>query len=107
MVAKSAQGRGEMGIAGRNHPSFPGGEMLHGMETEDRHVGNAADSSASVQCAERVTCIFDQHQPVPIRQLQKRAELCRMSCIINWQQGSRPRADMPSCFCRVQIQSSR
>ena len=72
VIAKSAQGFGEVGIVGGDHAAFAGGDVLHRMKAEDRHVRQAADPAASVLGAQRMAGIFDHDQPMALREFENR-----------------------------------
>src|SRR5205807_1667919 len=93
VITKFSQRIDKVGIVRGHHATLARSQMLDWMKTEDRQMGNATYTPASVLRAECVARIFDYGQATALSNFEKDREISGMSSVVDRQQSFRTRCD--------------
>src|SRR5260370_7254769 len=105
VITKSPQRLCVVGAVGGDHAALSCRKVLHWMETEDRHMRNAANSAIPVFGAESIRSVFNHSHSIAVSKFQDRIQIGRMSRVIDPKYLSRPRRDCRRSLLRIQLQS--
>ncbi len=75
------------------HAAFAGGEVFRGVEAKCREVANRAHLLPPVGGGQGMSGILDHVQPVRARQIKEGLHVCRVTGVVNGQDGLRARGD--------------
>src|SRR5207247_236321 len=80
---KLAQHLRPASIVSGDHATFAGAQMFDGMKAEHGQVRETANSASAILRAQRVTCIFNNHQPTRLSYSSDGLEIGRMTGILH------------------------
>ena len=83
MMAERPEALGPFSVICQYETAFTGGDVLHRMEAQDRHVGDASYGPVAIPAAQGVRRILDDNQAHPSGGLHDGIEFGRMTSEIH------------------------
>ncbi len=104
MITEPPQGLRKLRVAGGDHSTFPGRDVLHRMEAENRHVRNRASRTLAIFRAQSMTRVFDHDEPVVTGNLLDRLQIGWMSRIRHGKNRARPGRHLLRDLRRIDVE---